>query len=160
MFEDVERIKRSQYKIFLDITPKAVSPTFKLEGWGVEEANVSYNPEVERTKYIVEDNARSDHKSNQKQSTISKKTYKGEPIFEYVNANRDKLNVTTHILEVDSWNGTGSSYPAKYSDGLIVITQYSGDEIEYDLYFDGDTVEGTCTFSEQGVPTFVPTTSL
>ena len=159
MFENLERIKRSQYKIFLDTTPSATDPTWKLEGWGVEEASVSYNPNVERTKYIVEDSARGDHTSNDKQSSIEKKTYKGEPVFAFVNAGRDKLNYITHILEVDSWNGTGSTYPAKLSDGLITITEYAGDSISYDLYFDGDPVEGTVTFTDN-VPTFTPTTSL
>lgn len=158
MFEDLERIKRSQFKLFLDTTP--ASPyTWKLEGWGVEEASISYNANVDRTKYIVEDSARSDHTSNDKQSSITKKTYKGEPVFEFINSCRDKLNNKTHILEVDSWNGTGSSYPAKLSDGLIVVTEYSGEEISYDLYFDGDPTEGTVTFSDN-IPTFTPTTSL
>ncbi len=159
MFEDLERIKRSQFKLFLDTTPNANAPTWKLEGWGVEEASISYNANVDRIKYIVEDNARSDHTENAKQSSITKKTYKGEPCFEFVNAGRDKLNYVTHILEVDSWNGTGSSYPAKMTDGLIAISEYSGEEISYDLYFDGDVVEGTVTFTGD-VPTFTPTTSL
>ena len=159
MFEDYERLKRSQYKLFLDTTPSSTR-TWKLEGWGVEEANIDYNPEVERTKYIVEDNARSDHTGNQKQTSMSKKTYKGEPVFEFVNACRDKLNCKTHILEIDSWKGTGSSFPAKETDGVIVITSYSGDVIEYDLYFDGDTREGTATFNESGVPTFSENASL
>lgn len=159
MFEDVERIKRSQFKIFIDTTPTTQNPTWKLEGWGVEEASIDYNAEVERTKYIVEDNARSDHTSNQKQSSITKKTYKGEPVFEFVNAGRDKLNYVTHILEVDSWNGSEGSYPAKMTDGLIVVTSYSGNEIEYDLYFDGDTTEGNATFTGD-TPSFTPTTSL
>ena len=158
MFEDLERIKRSQFKIFLDTTP-ASSYTWKLEGWGVEEASISYNANVDRTKYIVEDSARSDHTSNDKQSSITKKTYKGEPVFEFINSCRDKLNNKTHILEVDSWNGTGSSYPAKLSDGIIVITEYSGEEISYDLYFDGDPTEGTVTIADN-VPTFTPITSL
>ena len=45
------------------------------------------------------------------------------------------------------------------TDGLIAISEYSGEEISYDLYFDGDVVEGTVTFTD-GVPTFTPTTSL
>lgn len=158
MFENLERIKRSQFKLFLDTTP-ASSPTWKLEGWGVEEASISYNANVERTKYIVEDSARSDHTSNDKQSSITKKTYKGEPVFEFINAGRDQLNYVTHILEVDSWNGTGTTYPAKMTDGLIVVTEYSGEEISYDLYFDGDPKDGTVTFTGD-VPTFTPTTSL
>lgn len=158
MFENLERIKRSQFKLFLDTTPTSTA-TWKLEGWGVEEASISYNANVDRTKYIVEDSARSDHTSNDKQSSITKKTYKGEPVFEFINAGRDQLNYVTHILEVDSWNGTGSTYPAKKTDGLIVVTEYSGEEISYDLYFDGDPVEGTVTFTGD-TPTFTPTTSL
>ncbi len=159
MFENVEKIKRSQYKIFLDTTPSATDPTWKLEGWGIEEANIAYNPNVDRTKYIVEDSSRSDHTSNDKQASMTKKAYKGEPCFEFINAGRDKLNYATHILEVDSWNGNNGTYPAKLSDGLIAITEYSGEQISYDLYFDGDPVEGTVTIAD-GVPTFTPTTSL
>lgn len=159
MFEDLEKIKRSQFRLFLDTTPTSSSPTWKLEGWGVEEASISYNANVERTKYIVEDSARSDHISNDKQSSITKKAYKGEECFEFINEGRDKLNYVTHILEVDLWDGTGGTYPAKMTDGLIAITDYSGEEITYDLYFDGDPVEGTVTITG-GVPTFTPTTSL
>jgi len=158
MFENLERIKRSQFKLFLDTTPTSTA-TWKLEGWGVEEASISYNANVDRIKYIVEDSARSDHTSNDKQSSITKKTYKGEPVFEFINAGRDQLNYVTHILEVDSWNGTGSTYPAKMTDGLIVVNEYSGEEISYDLYFDGDPTEGTVTFAGD-TPTFAPTTSL
>ena len=159
MFENLEKIKRSRFKLFLDTTPTALSPNWKLEGWGVEEANISYNPTVERTKYIVEDNSRTDHTGNEKQASITKKTYKGEPVFEFINAGRDKLNYVTHILEVDSWDATGNTYTAKMTDGVIAITEYSGEEISYDLYFDGDVVDGTVTFTGD-VPTFTPTTSL
>ena len=159
MFENLERIKRSQFKLFLDTTPTATNPTWKLEGWGVEEASIDYGAQVDRIKYIVEDAARTDHTGNEKQSSITKRTYKGEPVFEFVNAGRDKLNYVTHILEVDSWNKTGETYAAKMTDGLITVTSYSGEEIEYDLYFDGDPVEGTVTMTN-GVPTFTPSASL
>ena len=159
MFENLEKIKRSQFKIYLDTTPNATNPTWKLEGWGVEEASISYNANIERTKYIVEDSSRSDHTSNDKQSSIEKKSYKGEPCFEFINAGRDKLNYVTHILEVDSWSGNNGTYSAKMSDGLIAISEYSGEKINYDLYFDGDPVEGTVTFVDN-VPTFTPSTSL
>ena len=159
MFEDLEKIKRSQFRLFLDTTPSSQNPTWKLEGWGVEEASLSFNANVERTKFIVEDGARSDHTSNDKQSSITKKAYKNEPCFEFINAGRDKLNYVTHILEVDTWGESGGSYPAKMSDGMIVVSEYSGEEISYDLYFDGDPVEGTVTIAD-GVPTFTPTASL
>ena len=159
MFENLERIKRSQFKLFLDTTPTVTDPTWKLEGWGVEEASIDYGAQVDRIKYIVEDAARTDHTGNEKQSSITKRTYKGEPVFEFVNKGRDKLNYVTHILEVDSWNKTGETYAAKKTDGLITVTSYSGEEIEYDLYFDGDPVEGTVTMTD-GVPTFTPSANL
>lgn len=158
-YDELERIKRSQFKNFLDITPSSTA-TWKLEGVGVSEAGIDYNPSSEREKWIIEDNARTDHTDNQKTTSISKKTYKGDPVFEFVNAGRDKLNYKTHILEVDSWNGTGNTYPAKYSNGTILITHYEGSQIEYDLNYDGDPVEGIVTFDSNGVPTFTQSASV
>ena len=66
---------------------------------------------------------------------------------------RDQLNYMTHILEIDTWDGTGGNYPAKLSDALITVTSYSGSEIEYDIYFNGDPTEGTASIAN-GVPTF------
>lgn len=155
---NIEKIKTSQYLRFIDTTPSS-SPTWKVMGIGVEEASTSFNPNVERIKWIIEDSARTDHTSNDKQSSITQKAYKNDPCFEFVNAGRDKLNYKTHILEVDTWSGSEGSYAAKMSDGLISVTDYSGDEISYDLYFDGDPTDGTVAISD-GVPTFTPTTSL
>lgn len=156
---DIEKIKTSQYLRFIDTTPSASTPTWKVVGIGVEEASTSFNPNIERVKWIIEDSSRSDHTSNDKQSSITQRTYKGDPCFEFVNDGRDKLNYKTRILEVDTWNGTAGSYPAKMSDGLISITDYSGEEISYDLYFDGDPQDGTVAIAND-VPTFTPTTSL
>ena len=71
------------------------------------------------------------------------------------------LNYKTHVLDIDRWNGTGTTYPAKMSDALLVVTTALGEEatLNYDLYYDGDPVEGTVSF-EGNVPTFTPTTSL
>ena len=65
----------------------------------------------------------------------------------------------SHIIEIDTWNGTNANYPTKYTDCTIVIDTYSGDNIEYTIYFDGDPKEGTSTISG-GTPTFTPTASL
>ena len=58
------------------------------------------------------------------------------------------------------WNGSNGSYPAKLTDGIITVTNYMGEnaEIEYDLYYDGDAIEGTVTFTDN-VPTFIPSAS-
>lgn len=155
---DIEKIKRSQYQKFLDITPSSTA-SWKVIGIGVNEASVEFNPNVETEQWIIEDSARNDHTGNQKQLSVTQRCYKNDPEFEFINAGRDKLNYVSHVLEIDTWNGSNGSYPAKKSDCLITIESYSGEEIEYTIYFNGDPVEGTASISD-GTPTFTPTASL
>lgn len=157
--ENIEKLKTSQYFRFIDTTPTASEPTWKIIGIGIEELATEFNPQVETVKWIIEDTARSDHTSNQKQSSVTQRAYKNDPCFEFVNACRDKMNCTTHILEVDLWDTSSGNYSAKMSDALVTVTSYSGEEIEYDLYFNGDPTDGTVTITG-GVPSFSPTTSL
>lgn len=155
---DIEKIKRSQYQKFLDITPSSTA-SWKVIGIGVNEASVEFNPNVETEQWIIEDSARNDHTGNQKQLSVTQRCYKNDPEFEFINAGRDKLNYVSHVLEIDTWNGSNGSYPAKKSDCLITIESYSGEEIEYTIYFNGDPEEGTSSISD-GVPTFTSTASL
>ena len=159
--ENITKINRSQWVTYLDTTPDSTA-TYKLFGIGVTDYGIAYNPQIDTEKWIIEDNARNDHTSNQKQASISQKMYKNDPCFEFIVKGGDKLNYKTHILDIDRWNGTGSSFPAKLSDGIIAITNFMGENavIEADIYYDGDAVEGTVTFDENGVPTFTPSTSL
>ena len=128
--DNIEKIPRSKYRTFLDTTPSGNSRTWAILGIGVDEYKTAYNPQVDTEKWIIEDNARNDHTSNQKQGSVTQKCYKNDPAFEFVANGRDKLNYKTHILDVDIWHGTesGSSatFPAKMSDGLVAITSYSG----------------------------------
>lgn len=155
---DITKIKRSQFQKFLDITPSSTA-TWKVVGIGITDANVAYNPQVDTEKWIIEDTARNDHTSNQKQISVTQKCYKGDLVFEFLNTGRDKLNYMSHILEIDTWNGTSGSYPAKKSDCLLTVTSYSGEQIEYTIYFNGDPIEGSCSIAD-GVPTFTPSASL
>lgn len=159
--DNIEKILESQFLRFIDTTPTALNPTWKVVGIGVEEGNagIEYNADIERIKWIIDNSARTNHKSNDKQMAVPQKTYKNDPCFEFVNAGRDKLNYKTHLLEIDMWNGTTGSYPAKMSDATIAITNYNGDEINWNLYIDGDPTEGTASVTS-GVPSFTPTTSL
>lgn len=155
---DIEKIKRSQYLKFLDTTPSSTA-SWNVIGIGVNEASVEFNPNVETEQWIIEDSARNDHTGNQKQLSVTQRCYKNDPEFEFINAGRDKLNYVSHVLEIDTWGGSEGSYPAKKSDCLITIESYSGEEIEYTIYFNGDPEEGTASISN-GVPTFTPTASL
>lgn len=156
----IEKIERSQFLTYLNTTPNALTKNWKILGVGVVDYSISFNPQVETEKWIIEDNARTDHSSNQKQGSVSQKCYKGDPLFEFVNAGRDELNYKTQILDIDTWDGNNGTYPAKMSDGIITVTSYGGENqvIEWDLYYDGDAVEGTVTITD-GVPTFTPSAS-
>lgn len=156
----MEKILESQFVRFIDTTPSALSPTWKLVG-PVETGNaqVEYNAEIERAKWIVDKSARTNHKSNDKQMSVPLQAYKGDPVFAFINTGRDKLNYTTHVLEVDLWDKTGNNYKAKMSGATIGITSYNGDMIEFDLYFDGDPADGEVSLAGQ-VPTFISNTSL
>lgn len=159
--DNIEKLKTSQYLRFMDITPTALNPTWKLMGIGVSKDDMAtaYNPQIETEQWVIEDTARNDHTGNQKQTSVPQRCYKNDPVFEFVNDGRDKLNYITHILEIDTWDGNGTTYPAKYSDALISITSYSGEQIEYDVYYNGDATEGNATITS-GVPTFTPSVSL
>lgn len=157
--DDIEKIKRSDFLTYIDTTPSSSDPTWAVLGVGVDEYATSYNPQVDTEKWIIEDNARNDHTSNQKQGSVTQKCYKNDPEFAFVAAGRDQLNYKTHILDIDVWNGSTGSYPAKMSNAIIAITSYSGEEIEYDIYYDGDPEEGTVSITS-GTPTFTPSASL
>ena len=158
----IEKIDRSQFVTYLNTTPSATNPTFKILGVGITNYGIDYNPQVDTEKWIIEDNARNDHKSNQKQGSVSQKCYKGDDVFEFVHEGLDKLNYTSQVLDIDRWNGSNGSFPAKLSDCLIAITKYMDEDaiIEYDIHYNGDAVEGTVTFDENDVPTFVANVSL
>ena len=158
--DNIEKIKRSQFLTYLN-TGTSANPTWSVLGVGITEYGIDYNPQVDTEKWIIEDNARNDHSSNEKQSSVTQRCYKGDAVFEFINGARDQLNFKAQILDIDRWNGTGTTYPAKKNDVMITINSYMGEnaEIEYTIYYDGDATEGTVTFTGT-TPTFTPTTSL
>ena len=158
--DGITKINRSQFLTYLN-TGTSADPTWSVLGVGITEYGISYSPQVDTEKWIIEDSARNDHTSNQKQGSVTQRCYKGDPVFEFISEGRDKLNYKTQVLDIDRWNGDGSSYPAKLNDVIITIENYMGEnaEIEYTIYYDGDPVIGEVTFSGS-TPTFIETTSL
>ena len=158
--ENIEKIKRSQFVTYLN-TGTSANPTWSILGVGITEYGIDYNPQVDTEKWIIEDNARNDHSSNEKQSSVTQKCYKGDAVFEFINGARDQLNFKAQVLDIDRWNGTGTTYPAKKNDVMITVNSYMGEnaEIEYTIYYDGDATDGTVTFAGN-TPSFSPTTSL
>lgn len=160
--DNIDEIISKQFVRFIDTTPSAQNPTWAVVGVGVEDdnANISYNPEVDRLKWIIDKNARTKHNSNDTQMGVTQSSYKGDPCFEFVEQARDQIGFKTHILLVDTWHEISTGhYASKMSDATITIEEYSGNQINWNLYFDGDPVVGTSTISN-GTPTFTETTSL
>ena len=159
--DNITKVDRSQFLTYIDTAPNETNRSWKVLGIGITDYGIAYNPQVDTEKWIIEDNSRSDHSSNQKQGSVSQKCYKGDPVFEFVAAGRDKLNYKTNILDIDRWNGNNGTYPAKMSEGKIAITQFMNENavIEYDLYYEGDVTEGTVVITD-GVPVFTPSVSL
>ena len=155
--DNIEKVKRSQFVTFLDTTPSGDNRTWAVLGIGITEYGIAYNPQVDTEKWIIEDNARNDHSSNQKQGSVTQKIHKNDPCFEFIYAGMDKLNYKSHVLDIDRWNGSSNTYTKKMSDVIITVTNYMGEnaEIEYDIYYDGDAQKGTVTIAN-GVPTFTP----
>lgn len=160
--DNISKIDRDDALVtFLDTTPEGSSRTWAVLGVGINAYAIDYNAQLDTEKWIIEKNARTDHSSNQKQGDVTQKMYKGDPCYEFAKAGRDVLNYKTHILDIDGAYETSGSYPAKMSDGLLVITSYGGEnaEIGYSLHYNGDPIEGTVTVAN-GVPTFTPSVSL
>lgn len=162
--EDIEKLDRDEGLVtFLDTTPNALTMNLEVLGIGVTNYGISYNPQVEQEKWIIEKNSRNIHESNKKQGSVSQTAYKGDPIFEFVANGRDVLNYKTHIVDVDIFAGENGVYPAKMTDGIITITQFMNENavVEYDLYYDGDPIVGEVTFdASTGKATFTETASL
>lgn len=162
--DGIKKIDRDEGLLtFLDTTPDSTA-TFKVLGIGITDYGISYNPQVDSEKWIIEKNARQVHNSNEKQGSVSQTAYKGDEVFEFVANGRDKLNYKTHILDVDVFDGTESggtiTAPAKLSDGMVAVTQWMAEEatVEYDLYYAGDPVEGEATINlTTGEVTFTQT---
>ena len=155
-----EKIREDQFLRFINTTPSGGDATWALIA-AVEEdgAGIEYNANVDRLKLIVNENAITNHKSNDKQLSATYLAYEGDPCFTFANAGRDKLNYKTQLLEVDLWDETDGSYTAKMSNATLTVSNYNGNQIEFNLYVDGDPTEGTATVSGN-TPTFIPTTSL
>lgn len=158
----LEEIGRDQVISFLDTKPTEDDDDWALLGIGITDYGVSYNPQVNSEKWIVEKNARNSLQNNQKQGDVSQKMHKGDPCFEFVNTMRDQTGskVASHVLDIDTWDAVDeekTKFKAKRSDCIVVITKYMADTatIEYTLYYNGDPVEGYVTI-EGNKPTFTP----
>lgn len=154
----MEQLYRDQFAHFIN-TGTGVTPTWTLEGVGVDALSLSYNPQIDQYKTIIERNANATFNNYQLQTSVSgKRIYKGDAMYEFLNeARRNMKAIETQILEVEMANTkTENNYIATKFDCLIVIDEFLGENatISYTLYVKGDPIHGTVTIAD-GTPTFV-----
>lgn len=154
----MEQLYRDQFAHYINTTPAGESETWSLEGVGVDALSLSYNPQIDQYKTIIERNANATFNNYQLQVSVSgKRAYKGDKVYEFLNeARRNMKAIETQILEVEMANvESESNYIATKFNCLIVISEFLGENatISYDLYVKGDPIHGTVDVSN-GAPVF------
>ena len=155
----MEQLYRDQFAHYINTGADSSTPTWTLEGVGVDALSLAYNPQIDQYKTIIERNANATFNNYQLQTAVSgKRIYKGDAMYEFLNdARRNLKAIETQILEVEMANAEGEgSYVATKFNCLIVIDEFLGENatISYTLYVKGDPVHGTVTLADKN-PTFV-----
>ena len=157
------QMKRKDFAHYFDTsTSETLTPDWTLEGIGVEALSLSYNPQIDTFKQIIDDVASSTFDSYQIQSSVSgKRIDKDDKIWKWLNEARKKAeSIETKMLEVNMASATGGSsttYEALQYNVLIVINEFLGENatISYDVYVKGKPTIGTVSISNKK-PTFTP----
>ena len=153
----MEKIKRSLFATFINTTPGEGEPTWAKMGKGITSQKISYNPTVTTEQYIDEDNAYSSVDSYSPSLDGTQTCYKGEPVFEYIEALRQKRAVggelETEVLFVYLYDGTENTYKAEKNACVIQLGDYGGDgggniQVTYTIGLNGDPEQGTATITE------------
>lgn len=160
---DLERIKRSAFATFLNVGD-ATTPSYKRFGKGIEEQDINYNPELETTKYIDEDNPTNDLVGYAPNFDTTQKTYKNEPIFEYM---YDKMldraigtEAVTDYLKVFLFDKLAEGiYTAEKCDCTVAISSFKGSEMGYSINENGDPTKGYVTISTSASGTTITFTA-
>ena len=150
----MEKIKRSLFATFINTTPGDGEPTWAKMGKGITSQKISYNPTVTTEQYIDEDNAYSSVDSYAPSLDGQQTCYKGEPVFEYIEALRQNRAVgndlETEVLFVYLYDGTENAYKAEKNACVIQLGDYGGDgggsvQLTYTIGLNGDPEKGTAT---------------
>ena len=153
----MEKIKRSLFATFINTAPGGEAPTWAKMGKGITSQKISYNPTVTTEQYIDEDNAYSSVDSYAPSLDGTQTCYKGEPVFEYIEALRQNRAVgkelETEVLFVYLYDGNENAYKAEKNACVIQLGDYGGDgggsvQLTYTIGLNGDPVKGTATIAE------------
>lgn len=147
------KIKRSQFRSFLDVTPGELTPDYRLLGDGVTTGAIEYNPEVTTETYIHEDSSSVSVERYAPTFPVEMTAKVGDPCFDFVDGLR-KTRATlddaeTTVVNVGLYETPiGNEYPAEQQRVAIAIDNFGGDggtsvKINFTVNFVGDPVLGT-----------------
>lgn len=159
-----EKNKRSKFAAFMNTTPGSTE-TWARFGKGITSQTVSYNPETTTEQYIDEDSSTTMLDRYAPTMDGAMTTYKGEPIFEFVDSLRRERAIgsdaETDILLVYMYTGEdgSNSFAAEKQHVSIQIDEFGGEAggslpLNFTVNFMGDPVKGTATV-EDGTVSFV-----
>ena len=153
----MEKIKRSLFATFINTTPGDGEPTWAKMGKGITSQKISYNPNVTTEQYINEDNAYSSVDGYAPSLDGQQTCYKGEPVFEYIEALRQSravgADLETEVLFVYLYDGNENAYKAEKNACVIQLGDYGGDgggsvQLTYTIGLNGNPEQGTATIAE------------
>jgi hypothetical protein len=145
------KIKRSQVKTFMNVTPDATA-TYELLSDGVTTGTINYNPSVTTETYIGDDNATIDVETYAPNMPIEASAKSGDAVFEFVDGLR-KSRATLSDAQTDVVNvwlyetPTAGEYPAEKQIVSIQIDSFGGDggtaaKLNFTINYIGDPIPG------------------
>ena len=151
------KIKRSEVRTFIDVTPES-SESYELLGDGVVSGVMNMNPKTTEETYIHEDSASTSVDSYAPTMPVEASAKTGDAVFEFVDALRMARAVLgdaeTTIVNVWMYEAGGpSAYPAEQQAVSIQIDDFGGKggeaaKINFTINYIGAPVTGTFNASD------------
>lgn len=147
---------------YVDVAQKVTGSTttganWALLGEGIEEGNISYNPETESKHFIHQKSGNTQIKSYAPTISISQESIVDDEAYTFFDEKIRRPRVTgksaeTYIVNVEgTYNGkevTGNTFPAELQKVSISIDEYGGSgadgkSLSYSINYKGDAIWGT-----------------
>ena len=160
------QLYRDQFYHFINTATKTgvtANPTWTREGTGLESLSVSFNPQKDTYKTILNRTSQTTFKNYELSTSVSdKRCYSEDAMYTYL----DELRVSatageTQAIEVNTAKTVSAgTYEAVKYDVLITINEWLGEDatISYDIDYSNPT-KGTVTLTD-GVPSFTPSSNV
>lgn len=158
-------VKRPEIVAWLNTTPSATNPTWKLVGNGMTSGEYSYEAEETSETYIVDEMATTTVDGYALSIDGEMKCIYGDDVYDYINNLRYTLatgsDAETQVLLCDKYDIVDESTPsfrAQVFNCSISISKYGGDggvtpTIGFKVNANGTPDNGTVTITNK-VPTF------